>query len=119
LQQAHTRLRGVVLNRMHLWPDVTPANNALITGSLPQPDIDALASALGDAEAAGAAVRAAERVAAEVKRDTDNTRILRDHAEKECCFFREIAEEPHDIHDLQTLSAIADALVHPGEVANP
>lgn len=119
LQQAHTRLRGVVLNRMHLWPDVTPANNVLITGSLPQPDIDALASALGDAEAAGAAVRAAERVAAEVKRDTDNTRILRDHAEKECCFFREIAEEPHDIHDLQTLSAIADALVHPGEVANP
>lgn len=118
LQDARTRLRGVVINRMHLWPDTAPASEALLSGSVPESDIERLASSLGDADGARAAVEAASRFARQVQRDDENTRSLRNHANEEECFFCTIAEEPRDIHDLESLSGIARALVGDVEVAH-
>ena len=75
-------------------------------------------AAAGTGEAAGAAVEAASRFARQVQRDDENTRSLRDHANQEQCFFCTIAEEPRDIHDLESLSGIAHALVADVEVAH-
>lgn len=118
LGETHTTLRGIVINRMHLWPDSLPPSPDVLAGSVPERDIEQLANALASPEAAQAAVNAAVQVAHQVQRDHENTRALRDHAEEQRCFFCCIPEEPHDIHDLHTLSAIADALVNPIEVAN-
>jgi len=103
---------------MHSWPDTAPASEALLSGSVPESDIERLASSLGDADGARAAVEAASRFARQVQRDDENTRSLRDHANKEQCFFCTIAEEPRDIHDLESLSGIAHALVADVEVAH-
>ena len=118
LSEARARLRGIVVNRMHLWPGETPPSPELLSSTVPQTDIDALAHALDDPAAARAAVSAASEIANQAHRDFVHTRILREHAEVRRCFFSEIEEASHDIHDLQTLSAIADALTVDAEVAN-
>ncbi|MFT5444426.1 MAG: anion-transporting ArsA/GET3 family ATPase [Myxococcota bacterium] len=110
LDEIDASLRGVIINRMHEWPDDKPAAPALAAGVLSESDVRALAELLGDPAAAEAAALAAKQVAVQVQRDVDNTRSLKRRADTARCFFRCVAEQQDEINDLASLSIIADAL---------
>lgn len=118
LESSGVPLAGVVLNRARVWP--APGGPPT---RIPEDGADArartslafaLASPPGDprdAEAAAtAAIAAAAEYASWVRRDEEATRGLRVHAEQLGCFFRRVPELPRDVHDLDGLARISDAL---------
>jgi anion-transporting ArsA/GET3 family ATPase len=106
-------LTGTLVNRVRLWP-----------GGGPPPPLDAaeadlprLAAALAaggppepSAEAARAALALARGYAAWVERDARATAALREAMRGQGRFFGEIPELPSDVHDLEGLARIADAI---------
>ncbi|MBW2294986.1 MAG: ArsA family ATPase [Deltaproteobacteria bacterium] len=118
LDEIRASLQGVIINRMHLWPGATTPNPHLADGTVPQADLERLATALGDGAAARAAVATAGDYAREVQRDFENTRSLYNHAQQKGAFFRSVPELSQDVHDLESLSGIAAALVPDAEVAD-
>lgn len=113
LDEMRARLRGVVINRMHEWPDTAAPSPALVGDAVPEADVERLADALGSAEAAKAAIAATHEYAHQVRRDIENTRRLADYAKENRCFFCTVPEQAQDVHDLSTLAGIAAALGRP------
>ena len=111
-------LQGVLVNRVHLWPDgVLP--DCLRPGAAPAPaDVEALADALARAcgpepaplELAQAAVSAAKGYAALVERDAGATGALQAWAEAEGRYWGRIPELPEDVHDLPGLARVAQSI---------
>jgi len=132
LERHRVDLRGVVVNRMRLWPDDTPPPESLMGDRSDHPsgggdggadsaaelddDIALLARALdsNDAETnARAAVKIAREYASLVRLDENSTAPLREHTERKRIFFRAVPELPRDVHDVSGLSAIVSHLFDP------
>ncbi len=118
LDEIRASLQGVIINRMHLWPGSTAPSPDLANGTVAEADLEQLATALGDRAAACAAVTVAADCAREVQRDFENTRSLYNHAQRRGAFFRTVPELPQDVHDLESLSRVAAALVPDAEAAD-
>ncbi len=118
LEGIQASLRGVIINRMHHWPGPSGPPSDLADGTVSEADFEKLTAALGDPAAARAVVAAGGEYANQVRYDLQNTRSLREHAEHESCFFRSVPEQPQDIHDIESLSGVAAALVADAGVAN-
>ena len=110
LDAMRARLRGIVINRIHAWPDKQPPRDALIDQTPPEADVSKLAELLGDRDAAQAAIAATRAYARQAARDVDNTRVLAQRARDQQCLFCMIPEQPQDVHDLASLERIATAL---------
>ncbi|HKA16326.1 MAG TPA: ArsA-related P-loop ATPase [Myxococcota bacterium] len=112
LEESSVRVRGIIANRVRVWPDVgaPPA--------LDSADPAPLARALEQEEganfpaerAARAAIDAAARYAALVRRDALALDGLREHAERRGSFFRVVPEQRGDVHDLSGLLQVAASL---------
>jgi anion-transporting ArsA/GET3 family ATPase len=114
LQTSRVPLVGVVLNRARVWPGGGPAPAAVPRAGREleaQRDLAAALAADADAEgAARAAIRAANEYACLVRRDEEVTRALRERSQASGCFWRRVPELPRDIHDLDGLARVAEAL---------
>jgi len=113
LDRIGIRLRGVVINRMQLWPGGGAGSPALLTGDSLDEDTERLARALADPPdliAARATVAVAREVAERVRQDRESSRALRDDAKRRHCFLREIPELPQDVHDIDTLKRLSLAI---------
>jgi anion-transporting ArsA/GET3 family ATPase len=118
LQTSRVPLVGVVLNRARVWPGggATPA--AVPEAGCEADAVRGLAAALaGSAEAdtdaeraARAAIGAASEYASLARRDEEATRALRERSRALGCFWRLVPELPRDIHDLDGLARVAEAL---------
>ena len=112
LEASSVRVAGIVVNRVRTWPDDAPAPD--LEHADPAPLADALARREGadfPAErAARAAIDAAARYAALVRRDATSLVALREHAERRGSFFRVVPEQHGDVHDLSGLRLVAAAL---------
>ncbi len=116
LADMRARLRGVVINRIRQWPGEEPAADALLRDDIPEAERGRLASALGDSDAAAAAVIDAVRdFACVARQDVRNVEPLAQYAETNRCFFRLVPEQRRDVHDLDTLDQITAALAHGNE----
>jgi anion-transporting ArsA/GET3 family ATPase len=111
-------LAGVVLNRARVWPDSGEPPAAIPAAGLESEAVRCLAHALAHAQgpgldaegAARAAIAAAREYASLVRRDEEATGPLRVRTRKLGCFWRRVPELPQDIHDLDGLARVADAL---------
>ena len=120
LDRIRIQLRGVVVNRIQLWPGGGPPTGALLDGSCLDREVDLLAAALGDPpdrEAARAILSATREQAARVRDDFESSRSLRDRARELGCFFKQVPELPQDVHDLAGLAKLARAIASAGVVA--
>ena len=118
LEAYHVRLRGVLVNRLHLWPEGGSAPD------LPEAendrDLRTLAAALAEnegeefpaLEAACLAVETAREFAAWARRDERAIRELRLRTERVDCYWGQIPELARDVHDLAGLARIADLIFH-------
>jgi hypothetical protein len=106
LESSNVRVAGIVANRVRVWPGAGAAP------AFEDADPAPLARALGDPRAARAAIDAAARYAALVRRDALALDALRERAERRGGFFRVVPELRGDVHDLSTLHQVADALAH-------
>jgi hypothetical protein len=116
LEGAGADVRGLVLNRMRIWPGDgaaprdagDPADDASARASLAR----ALAAdGLDEAparEAAAAALRVARSYASLVRSDEAVTERLRERVRRCGGFVREVPEFRRDVHDLESLSRVAD-----------
>jgi len=119
LEASSVRVAGIVANRVRTWPD--PASPT--APALDAADIAPLARALETQEgpgfpaerAARAAIDAAARYAALVRRDARALDALRGQASRRGSFFRVVPEQRGDVHDLSGLLQVAAALAQPAD----
>lgn len=113
---------GVVVNRIHLWPGGGDPPILPEAGESLEADLAALGKAIAEecelsvdaaAKAARAAYAATRDQAAQVRLDVANTRALRDEVTRRGGFFRTIPELSVDVHDLDGLDQMAEALFRP------
>ena len=113
LEDAGATARGVVVNRVRLWPDAdTPP--AALEGDLRRAQQD-LAKLLApesadrdEAErAAAAALEVAKGYASQVRMDEQSVHELLEAARQRDLFFRRVPEFERDVHDLAGLSRVA------------
>jgi anion-transporting ArsA/GET3 family ATPase len=121
LEASNVRVAGIVANRVRVWPDADstpPAAHALESADA-APLARALAKQEGEAfpaeRAARAAIDAAARYAALVRRDALALNALRERAARRGSFFRVVPEQRGDVHDLSGLRQVADALAQTAE----
>ena len=115
LEASNVSVAGIVANRVRVWPDDGPAPGARATSRRRRA---ARARARGTAtaqsfpaeRAARAAIDAAARYAALVRRDAIALDALREHAGRRGSFFRVVPELRGDVHDLSGLLQVAAAL---------
>ena len=122
-------LVGVVLNRVHMWPGGGELPSALEPGRSHAAEVQLLARALLEArpaaEADPAALEQAESCALEaveaatsyaslVRLDARCAVSIRDRARAAGCFFRQVPELSHDVHDLQSLAVVERHLLGAG-----
>ncbi len=128
LEAGSVRVAGIVVNRVRVWPDDAPAPTSAIENADPAPLARALAArfaqrAAGERRpsesegasvpaerAARAAIDAAARYAALVRRDATALVALRERASRRGSFFRVVPEQRGDVHDLSGLRQVAAAL---------
>jgi anion-transporting ArsA/GET3 family ATPase len=116
LEASSVSVAGIVANRVRAWPDGGPVPSRETFAA----DATPLARALAQHEradfpadrAARAAIDAAARYAALVRRDAIALGALREHAGRRGGFFRVVPELPGDVHDLSGLLQVAAALAH-------
>ena len=117
LEASSVRIRGIIANRVRVWPGAGDA--PALDGADPAPLARALAAQEGanfSAErAARAAIDAAARYAALVRRDALALDGLREHAGRRGAFFRVVPEQRGDVHDLSGLLQVAAALAQAPE----
>lgn len=111
LEKIRASLQGVIINRMHLWPGAGAPSPDFSSATVAAADLELLSTALGDRKAAQAAITAARDCARDAERDFESTRSLYNHAQLKNSFFRTVPELPRDVHDLESLSEVAAALV--------
>jgi len=135
LEAYEVPLRGVLVNRLHLWPgdDLTPrflrGDDGSGEGARLEDDglesdeeeaLEALTAALTEVSAddfspqhaARTALDTARGYAAWVWRDEEATRGLRAHTERSGRFWGCVPELADDVHDLTGLARIADLIFH-------
>jgi len=117
LEASSVRIRGIIANRVRVW---TGAGDApALDDADPAPLARGLAAQEGanfSAErAARAAIDAAARYAALVRRDALALDGLREHAGRRGAFFRVVPEQRGDVHDLSGLLQVAAALAQAPE----
>jgi anion-transporting ArsA/GET3 family ATPase len=118
LEASDVSVAGIVANRVRVWPDAgrvpafsrDSAEIARLERALAQRGADFPAE-----RAARAAVDAAARYAALVRRDATALVALREHAERRGSFFRVVPELHGDVHDLTGLAWVAAALAQAGD----
>jgi len=118
LEASSVSVAGIVANRVRAWPGVGAAPPREAFAADPAPLAHALArhgrdEAMPDSaaeRAARAALDAAARYAAFVRRDAVALGALREHAERRGSFFRVVPELSGDVHDLAGLLRVAAAL---------
>jgi anion-transporting ArsA/GET3 family ATPase len=119
LEGADVRVAGIVANRVRVWPAAGPVPALDAESSDLAPLARALRAEHGadfPAErAARAAVDAAARYAALVRRDASALAALREGASRRGSFFRIVPELSGDVHDLAGLSWVAAALAQAGD----
>ena len=117
LEAFGVHLSGTLINRVRVWPgggdppkvpndedvDVELANLAKALASGEAPDFPAVA-------AARAAIAAATGYAELVRRDTRSTQDLRERSEGHGRYWGQIPEFAGDVHDLDGLARVADAI---------
>jgi anion-transporting ArsA/GET3 family ATPase len=117
LESSRVRVAGIVANRVRVWPGDGPAPE--LDRADPAPLARALAERGGPSfpasTAARAAIDAAARYAALVRRDAIALDGLREHAERRGGFFRVVPELRGDVHDLSGLRQVAAALAQAPE----
>jgi anion-transporting ArsA/GET3 family ATPase len=124
LEAARVPLAGVVVNRVRTWPGAGGPPESIPPAGHEAEARRALAEALaGDAgaedggfpaeAAADAAIEAARRHAAVVRRHAEACEALRRYAERGGLFWRQVPELPRDVHDLDGLGRIADHVFRP------
>lgn len=123
LETSRVPLAGIVQNRVRVWPDGDPPPDVLPARGLEDAATAALAGALraesnafGESAgfdaptAARAAIAAAADYASLVRLDQRAGAGLRRRAVESGRFFWRVPELPRDVHDLEGLSRVADAL---------
>jgi anion-transporting ArsA/GET3 family ATPase len=119
LESSSVRVAGIVANRVRVWPGGAPTPTSAIESADPAPLARALAQQEGASfpasTAARAAIDAAARYAALVRRDALALDGLREHAERRGGFFRVVPELSGDVHDLSGLRQVAAALAQEPE----
>jgi anion-transporting ArsA/GET3 family ATPase len=117
LETYRVALTGVLANRVHAWPGGGEPPEGL--ADPPPADLERLASALAEAgpgdfpaeAAARAALGCASGYAALVRREALAMRPLRRRTRRQGRFWAEIPELSEDVHDLEGLARLADALL--------
>jgi anion-transporting ArsA/GET3 family ATPase len=110
LEATRAGVAGIVVNRIHLWPDGPPSND--------DPDeaaVAGLAEALARSEgegfdargAAAVAIRALRSYSVLVARDAENVAPLRARARAKGYFWRRVPLLDRDVHDLDGLAQVA------------
>ena len=121
LESSGVPLVGVVLNRVRQWPGGGEAPADLAQGTVAAADLQRLADALHASApsqseehaqlCAREAVDAATGYASLVRLDARCSAPIRARAESGGCFFREVPELSHDVHDLESLSEVEKHLL--------
>lgn len=127
LEASRVPLAGIVQNRVRAWPDGGPPPEVVPARGLEEPATAALADALREQAAEGgvpaapdattaarAAIAAAAEYASLVRLDERAGAVLRRRAAESGRFFWRVPELPRDVHDLEGLSRVADALFGEG-----
>jgi anion-transporting ArsA/GET3 family ATPase len=115
LSTAGVPLAGLVVNRVHVWPDGTSTPERVPEPGFEDEAIHALASALALSEgasfpadvAARAALAAADGYAAWVRADATSTAELTSRVTQAGGFVRRVPELSGDVHDLEGLARVA------------
>jgi anion-transporting ArsA/GET3 family ATPase len=133
LEASNVRVAGIVANRVRTWPDAASPTPPALDAADPAPLTRALAVQASRSEpqasedqqwvgaefpaerAARAAIDAAARYAALVRRDARALDALREQASRRGSFFRVVPEQRGDVHDLSGLLQVAAALAQAGE----
>jgi anion-transporting ArsA/GET3 family ATPase len=116
LRTSRVPFAGVVLNRARVWPGRGDPPAAIPVPGLEEQAQRDLSRALGDSlgsradAGARAAIATASQYASLVRRDEAVTQGLRESVRALRCFWSRVPELPLDIHDLEGLSRVADAL---------
>jgi anion-transporting ArsA/GET3 family ATPase len=121
LESFRVPLTGVLVNRVHRWPGGGAAPEGL--AQAPPADLARLADALAQTGPAGfpseAAARAAVATAADyaalVRREAEALLPLRRRTRRQGRFWNQIPELPDDVHDLEGLAQLAQALLAEAE----
>jgi anion-transporting ArsA/GET3 family ATPase len=124
LESFRVPLAGVLVNRVHRWPGGGDPPEDLARGARPA-DVARLARALAGAGGEGAPGEAAARAAlataadyaALVRREAEAILPLRRRTRRQGRYWNQIPELPDDVHDLEGLALLADAIL--AEAAEP
>ncbi len=123
LESGRAGVAGIVVNRMHLWPDagLEPGDGADAAALEKLAEAFALSEGAGfDARAAAEATRAALRgYAALVERDAENVAPLRERARASGYFWRCVPLLDRDVHDLDGLAHVASLVLGEAERETP
>ncbi|UCE86973.1 MAG: AAA family ATPase [Deltaproteobacteria bacterium] len=118
LAQSRVPVAGVIANRVRVWPSGGAPPDPIEDAAQRERAESTLARALADAEgsefpaleAARAAIAASDQYALLVREDARATQRLFDRARDAGGFGRTVPELPLDVHDLEGLARVADAL---------
>jgi anion-transporting ArsA/GET3 family ATPase len=122
LSAAGVPLAGLVVNRVHVWPEDAPTPDRVPAAEHEEAAQRALAAAFARSEgsafpaddAARAALAAADGYAAWVRADADSTAELSARVAQAGGFVRRVPELPGDVHDLEGLARIAEWVFREG-----
>jgi anion-transporting ArsA/GET3 family ATPase len=122
LGESRVPVAGVIANRVRIWPQGSEPPEPIADPAARERAESVLAGALSKAEgpdfpaleAARAAIAASEQYALLVREDARATRRLFERAKHAGGFGRRVPELPLDVHDLEGLAHVADALFREG-----
>jgi anion-transporting ArsA/GET3 family ATPase len=122
LGESRVPVAGVIANRVRVWPQGSEPPEPIADPAARERAESVLAGALSKAEgpdfpaleAARAAIAASEQYALLVREDARATRRLFERAKHAGGFGRRVPELPLDVHDLDGLAHVADALFREG-----
>jgi anion-transporting ArsA/GET3 family ATPase len=125
LEAAGVPLAGVIVNRVHTWPEGGEPPTRIAEGAEEPAALLAVEQAFAHSagkgyparEAARAALAAIRTYASLVRSDTEAVAPLRASALARGLFWRRVPEQPRDVHDLEGVRRVAAALIDPPEEA--
>jgi len=118
LEATRAGVAGIVVNRIHLWPDGA-ASDGEPNAEPTEAAVEGLAEALARSEgegfdargAAAVAIRALRGYSVLVARDAENVAPLRERARANGYFWRRVPLLDRDVHDLDALAHVAARVI--------